>query len=97
VSGTEVIVAVLGRVDDPNPRFTALTLRPGGCGSFYAILISSPEFKGLSMVKQHKLVNDCLKEDIAGIHGLQVSGVWSCVVSRLVSAKSKTNGNNQEC
>jgi len=24
------------------------------------------------MVKQHKLVNDCLKEDIAGIHGLQV-------------------------
>lgn len=25
------------------------------------------------MVKQHKLVNDCLKEDIAGIHGLQVS------------------------
>lgn len=45
----------------------------GGCGSFYAILISSPEFAGLSMVKQHKLVNDCLKEDIAGIHGLQVS------------------------
>lgn len=36
-------------------------------------MISSPEFKGLSMVKQHKLVNDCLKEDIAGIHGLQVS------------------------
>lgn len=45
----------------------------GGCGSFYAIMISSPEFSGLSMVKQHKLVNDCLKEDIAGIHGLQVS------------------------
>lgn len=45
---------------------------PGGCGSFYAILISSPEFSGKTMVKQHKLVNDCLKEDIKGIHGLQV-------------------------
>lgn len=26
------------------------------------------------MVKQHKLVNECLKEDIKGIHGLQVGG-----------------------
>nr|XP_019013679.1 uncharacterized protein I206_01750 [Kwoniella pini CBS 10737]OCF52460.1 hypothetical protein I206_01750 [Kwoniella pini CBS 10737] len=45
----------------------------GGCGSFYAIEISSPAFKGLSTIKQHKLVNKCLKEDIEGIHGLQVS------------------------
>ncbi|OCF55808.1 hypothetical protein L486_06561 [Kwoniella mangroviensis CBS 10435] len=44
----------------------------GGCGSFYAILISSNKFKGLSTIKQHKLVNACLKEDIQGIHGLQV-------------------------
>lgn len=53
---------------------SATKLTPsGGCGSFYAILISSPAFKGLSTVKQHKLVNECLKEDIKGIHGLQVS------------------------
>lgn len=45
----------------------------GGCGSFYAIEISSPAFNGLSTIKQHKLVNECLKEDIKGIHGLQVS------------------------
>lgn len=44
----------------------------GGCGSFYAILISSPAFKGLNTIKQHKLVNECLKEDIKSIHGLQV-------------------------
>jgi stress-induced morphogen len=44
----------------------------GGCGSFYAILVSSPAFKGLSTIKQHKLVNEVLKEDIKGIHGLQV-------------------------
>jgi stress-induced morphogen len=44
----------------------------GGCGSFYAIEISSSAFKGLSTIKQHKLVNSCLKEDIKTIHGLQV-------------------------
>jgi stress-induced morphogen len=48
----------------------------GGCGSFYAIEISSPAFKGLSMIKQHKLVNECLKEDIKGIHGLQVGSYY---------------------
>ncbi|KAK4686666.1 BolA-like protein 3, partial [Tremellales sp. Uapishka_1] len=47
----------------------------GGCGSFYAIEISSPAFKGLSTIKQHKLVNACLKEDIAGIHGLQLKTI----------------------
>jgi len=47
----------------------------GGCGSFYAIVISSPKFKGMSMIKQHKLVNECLKDDIAGIHGLQLKTI----------------------
>ncbi|EOQ99179.1 hypothetical protein J056_002505 [Wallemia ichthyophaga EXF-994] len=44
----------------------------GGCGSFYAINIASDSFKGLTTVKQHRLVNETLKEDIAGIHGLQL-------------------------
>ncbi|CAD6574147.1 MAG: hypothetical protein TREMPRED_001022 [Tremellales sp. Tagirdzhanova-0007] len=47
----------------------------GGCGSFYAILISSPAFKGLNTIKQHKLVNECLKEDIKSIHGLQIKTI----------------------
>ncbi|TIA87247.1 hypothetical protein E3P99_03275 [Wallemia hederae] len=44
----------------------------GGCGAFYAINIASDSFKGLTTVKQHRLVNETLKEDIAGIHGLQL-------------------------
>jgi stress-induced morphogen len=55
----------------------------GGCGSFYAIHISSPQFKGLSTIKQHKLVNQCLKEEVKAIHGLQVSGL---LISRLSCA-----------
>jgi stress-induced morphogen len=44
----------------------------GGCGSMYAIAIESAKFKGLSVIKQHKLVNQVLKEEIAGWHGVQL-------------------------
>ncbi|KAG7097231.1 hypothetical protein E1B28_004602 [Marasmius oreades] len=47
----------------------------GGCGSFYAITIASEAFKGLPMVKQHRLVTDTLKKEISGIHGLQIKTI----------------------
>ncbi len=51
----------------------SLTLsETGGCGSFYAIQLSSKEFKGMSTVKAHRLVNQELKDVIKDIHGLQV-------------------------
>ncbi|KDR83444.1 hypothetical protein GALMADRAFT_235591 [Galerina marginata CBS 339.88] len=47
----------------------------GGCGTFYAITISSNAFKGLPIVKQHKLVTETLKSDIEGFHGLQIKTI----------------------
>ncbi|KAH9853836.1 bola-like protein [Lenzites betulinus] len=47
----------------------------GGCGTFYQIIIASDEFKGLSLVKQQRLVNQTLKEEIQGIHGLQLKTI----------------------
>ncbi|ORY84093.1 bola protein [Leucosporidium creatinivorum] len=44
----------------------------GGCGSFYAISISHPSFKGLTTMKQHRIVNGLLAEEIKGMHGLQL-------------------------
>lgn len=44
----------------------------GGCGSMFAILVESSKFKGIPMIKQHRLVNEALKEDIAQWHGLQL-------------------------
>lgn len=38
----------------------------------YAIEIESPKFAGLSVIKQHKLVNQVLKEEIAKWHGVQL-------------------------
>ena len=38
----------------------------------YAIDIVSARFKGLSMIKQHRLVNGVLGEEIKGWHGVQL-------------------------
>lgn len=44
----------------------------GGCGSMYAIHITSNKFNDLTIIKQHQLVNTFLKEDIARWHGIQL-------------------------
>lgn len=44
----------------------------GGCGSMFAILVESEKFKGIPMIKQHRLVNEVLKDEIAKWHGLQL-------------------------
>lgn len=58
-------------------RFAPSLLRvqdvSGGQGTFYAVQVASKEFDGLSTVKQHRLVNECLKDIIGKLDGLQVS------------------------
>ena len=44
----------------------------GGCGSMYNIRVVSPLFEGIPMIKQHRLVNTELSEEIKGMHGLQI-------------------------
>ncbi|CAD6958369.1 unnamed protein product [Tilletia controversa] len=55
-----------------DPKLIQVADISGGCGSFYAITLTSKAFNGLSTIKQHRLVNHELKEVIADIHGLQV-------------------------
>eukprot|EP00735_Rhodelphis_limneticus_P011852 TRINITY_DN5006_c0_g1::TRINITY_DN5006_c0_g1_i1::g.24885::m.24885 TRINITY_DN5006_c0_g1::TRINITY_DN5006_c0_g1_i1::g.24885 ORF type:complete len:124 (-),score=-8.74,sp/P39724/BOL3_YEAST/53.62/4e-20,BolA/PF01722.13/3.4e-18 TRINITY_DN5006_c0_g1_i1:177-548(-) len=42
----------------------------GGCGTMFSITIESPLFKGKSLVAQHRMVNEILKDDIKKWHGL---------------------------
>ena len=44
----------------------------GGCGSMYSVQITSPKFQGLSVLKQHRMVKDVLKDDIKQMHGIQI-------------------------
>lgn len=47
-------------------------LTEGGCGSMFAISVISPQFKGQSMIKQHRMVNAALADEIKKWHGLQL-------------------------
>uniref|UniRef100_A0A1B6FBY2 BolA-like protein 3 n=1 Tax=Cuerna arida TaxID=1464854 RepID=A0A1B6FBY2_9HEMI len=44
----------------------------GGCGAMFEISVITKEFKGLTMVKQHRLINEALKEEIKDMHGLRI-------------------------
>ncbi|XP_004844759.1 bolA-like protein 3 isoform X2 [Heterocephalus glaber] len=44
----------------------------GGCGAMYEIKIESEEFKEKRTVQQHQMVNQALKEEIKGMHGLRI-------------------------
>ena len=53
-----------------NPSQLEIMDTSGGCGTFFGIQITSSKFNGLTMIKQHKLVNEILKEEISQVHGI---------------------------
>ncbi|OAA59007.1 BolA protein [Niveomyces insectorum RCEF 264] len=54
---------------------TALSVRDisGGCGSMYGIEVSAAKFRGLSVLKQQRMVNAALGDLVKGWHGVQVT------------------------
>ncbi|PVZ97595.1 hypothetical protein BB558_004582 [Smittium angustum] len=56
-----------------NPTSLSVSDISGGCGSMYSIEIQAEEFRGKPMVKQHRIVNEVLKDEIKGMHGLRIS------------------------
>jgi len=38
----------------------------------YAIDIATDKFRGVPMIRQHRMVNEILKGEIQGMHGLQL-------------------------
>lgn len=55
-----------------SPFFLEVRDISGGCGSMYSINIISEKFNNISMIKQHRLVNSILKDEIKTWHGLQL-------------------------
>eukprot|EP00056_Hartaetosiga_gracilis_P020515 m.19930 g.19930 ORF g.19930 m.19930 type:complete len:95 (-) comp8518_c0_seq1:100-384(-) len=39
-----------------------------GCGGKFEVVVVSPKFSGLSLLKRHRLVNNTLKEELKSIH-----------------------------
>lgn len=54
------------------PNHLEVTDMSSGEGAMFAISIESSMFNGLSMVKQHRMVNKALKDEIAKWHGLRL-------------------------
>ncbi|KAH0950037.1 hypothetical protein HN011_001676 [Eciton burchellii] len=54
----------------PNAHLIEVTDMSGGCGAMFDINVVAPEFKGLNTVKQHRIINEVLKEEIKDMHVL---------------------------
>merc|ERR1712227_751241 len=55
-----------------SPKEIVVKDMSGGCGAMYNIYVASPSFKDLNMIKQHRLVQGILKEEIKEMHGLTI-------------------------
>lgn len=44
----------------------------GNCGTSFSIKIKSPDFKGKTMIMQHRMINEVLKDELKEIHALQI-------------------------
>uniref|UniRef100_A0A8C6IJM8 BolA-like protein 3 n=1 Tax=Mus spicilegus TaxID=10103 RepID=A0A8C6IJM8_MUSSI len=73
-SQTEGELKVTQVLKEKFPRATAIQVTDisGGCGAMYEIKIESEEFKEKRTVQQHQMVNQALKEEIKGMHGLRI-------------------------
>ncbi|XP_029658995.1 bolA-like protein 3 [Formica exsecta] len=56
----------------PQAQLIEVTDVSGGCGAMFDINVVAPEFKGLNTVKQHRIINEILKEEIKDMHGLRI-------------------------
>lgn len=45
----------------PGNRTVEVQDTSGGCGTFYSIRVVADEFKGKSVIEQHKMINSILK------------------------------------
>ncbi|XP_054978016.1 bolA-like protein 3 isoform X2 [Sorex araneus] len=73
-SQTEGELKVTRVLQEKFPRATAIKVTDisGGCGAMYEIQIESEDFKAKKIVQQHQMVNQALKEEIKGMHGLRI-------------------------
>ncbi|KAJ1928033.1 hypothetical protein EC988_010192, partial [Linderina pennispora] len=55
-----------------SPTKLAVTDSSGGCGSMYVVEIEAECFRGLNRVKQTKMVNALLKDELKEMHGMRV-------------------------
>lgn len=43
-----------------------------GCGDMFKVYVASSEFNGKTLIQQHRLIQQALKEDVKNWHGLTI-------------------------
>ncbi|KAK9686730.1 BolA-like protein [Popillia japonica] len=56
----------------PNAVNVTVTDISGGCGKLFKIFVECEDFRGLSILKQHRAVTDVLCEQIKQFHGIRI-------------------------
>lgn len=56
----------------PNAKEVRVVDVSGGCGAMYEVHVESEEFRGKRVVMQHHMINQALKDEIKGMHGLRI-------------------------
>lgn len=69
---TEAEILSKLRQNFPQAKVISVEDTSGGCGAMFNISLETEEFKGLSVMKQHRMIYDVLKEQIQSIHGLHL-------------------------
>ncbi|KAF7997163.1 hypothetical protein HCN44_005440 [Aphidius gifuensis] len=69
----EIKMTTLLRNKFPKAKVIEVNDISGGCGAMFEINVVSTEFKGLNTVKQHRLINETLKDEIKDMHGIRIS------------------------
>lgn len=47
----------------------------GGCGQSFQVNIASEAFEGVSAIKRHRMVHEAIKQEMEGIHALNIVAV----------------------
>lgn len=56
----------------PNAASVNVEDTSGGCGAMFNVSVETAEFKGLSIMKQHRIVYETLKDEMSKLHGLHL-------------------------
>ncbi|XP_076645744.1 bolA-like protein 3 [Halictus rubicundus] len=60
------------RIKFPKAKLIEVNDVSGGCGAMFEINVIAPEFKGLNTIKQHRMINEALKQEIKDMHGIRI-------------------------
>ena len=72
-SAEEAALVTLLRARFPSAEAVHVEDISGGCGAMYAVHVETAEFAGLNRLKQHRAVQEALREQIRDMHGIRVS------------------------